>query len=370
MTSDARRAALSVVITNYNYGRFVADAIESALGQSQPVEVIVVDDGSVDDSPDVIAGYGDRIVAVFQPNGGQASAFNAGFRVSSGRVLLFLDADDVLEPDAADQLMAAFSEGVVHARWPLRMADAELRPIREVRPASPIPAGDLHDEIAAKGPVFIQGFPSGHAFAASFLETALPVPPGPYRNGGVDLYLTWLAAASGKVTAVDRPLSRYRRHGNSDGVSGSTDDRIDRGLGWSSHALLAVADRLGLDRCVAATWAQGEWWHTIDAARQAVRRHVPTDGRLLVADDYLWAVRESLGGRRAVQLAVDDPGVDPALVRRMELEVRAGPAYVVLPAFSSWWLEHYAGWAAWMRRRGRLLHRDRVVSIYVVGGDG
>ncbi len=86
----------SIIVNNYNYGRFLAEAIESALSQTYAnTEVIVVDDGSTDNSRDIIASYKDQIIPVLKENGGQASAFNAGFQASSGEVIFFLDADFV-----------------------------------------------------------------------------------------------------------------------------------------------------------------------------------------------------------------------------------------------------------------------------------
>ena len=81
-----RLPLVSIIVNNYNYERFVAQAIESALQQTySPVEVIVVDDGSVDHSREIIQGYGGRIQPVLKENGGQASALNAGFAASRGR---------------------------------------------------------------------------------------------------------------------------------------------------------------------------------------------------------------------------------------------------------------------------------------------
>src|SRR5688572_2252661 len=91
----------SVVINNFNYGRFLGSAIESALAQTYPqIEVIVVDDGSTDESRSVIASFARRIKSVLKENGGQASALNAGFKASQGGVIIFLDADDTLLPTA------------------------------------------------------------------------------------------------------------------------------------------------------------------------------------------------------------------------------------------------------------------------------
>jgi glycosyltransferase involved in cell wall biosynthesis len=97
------RPRVSVLITNYNYAHFLRAAIDSALQQTYPVaEVIVVDDGSSDDSRAVIVAAaaattaGRLIIPVLKENGGQGSAFNAGFARSSGDIVLLLDADDIL----------------------------------------------------------------------------------------------------------------------------------------------------------------------------------------------------------------------------------------------------------------------------------
>jgi glycosyltransferase involved in cell wall biosynthesis len=96
---------VSIVIPCYRQGRFLADAVDSALGQShQDVEVVVVNDGSDDDTDAVAARYGGRIRYVAQENRGLAGARNAGAAAASGSRLLFLDADDVLQRDAIASL--------------------------------------------------------------------------------------------------------------------------------------------------------------------------------------------------------------------------------------------------------------------------
>jgi len=89
---------VSVIIPCYNHGRFLGEAIESSLHQSEPHEVIVVDDGSTDGTAAVAARY--HVRYVYQRNSGLAAARNRGLRESSGAFLVFLDADDRLLPDA------------------------------------------------------------------------------------------------------------------------------------------------------------------------------------------------------------------------------------------------------------------------------
>ena len=93
---------VSVVITCYNHGRFLAEAIESVLEQSfSQWELIVVDDGSIDESSEIASGY-PEVKVVRQQNLGLAAARNAGLAASSGEYVVFLDADDRLLPDALE----------------------------------------------------------------------------------------------------------------------------------------------------------------------------------------------------------------------------------------------------------------------------
>ena len=100
----------SILINNYNYGHFLDNAIKSTLQQTYSnVEVIVVDDGSTDNSREVIASYEDKIIAVFQENGGQASAFNAGFLASKGDYIFLLDSDDYMLPTKVAEIVNIFN---------------------------------------------------------------------------------------------------------------------------------------------------------------------------------------------------------------------------------------------------------------------
>jgi glycosyltransferase involved in cell wall biosynthesis len=102
---------VSVIIPCYRQGHWLATAVQAALGQTHPrVEVVVVNDGSDDNTDEVAQGYSDRIQYVSQSNRGLAAARNAGVRVSAGELLHFLDSDDSLHPDAIRNLVAAASD--------------------------------------------------------------------------------------------------------------------------------------------------------------------------------------------------------------------------------------------------------------------
>jgi glycosyltransferase involved in cell wall biosynthesis len=114
-TLDRRRATgqaglVSCVIPVFNGERFLGAAIDSVLGQTrQPVEVIVVDDGSTDGTAQVIAGYGDRIRWLRQANAGPAAARNAGLALARGGLIGFLDADDIWLPHKLDRQLEELS---------------------------------------------------------------------------------------------------------------------------------------------------------------------------------------------------------------------------------------------------------------------
>jgi glycosyltransferase involved in cell wall biosynthesis len=101
-------AAISVVIPSYNRAALLGEAIESALGQTRPPdEIVVVDDGSTDATPEVLARFASRVRAVRQANAGEAAARNRGVLEARGPWIAFLDSDDLWEPDALERLEAA-----------------------------------------------------------------------------------------------------------------------------------------------------------------------------------------------------------------------------------------------------------------------
>jgi glycosyltransferase involved in cell wall biosynthesis len=124
---------VSVIIPCYNYGRFVGDAVESVLAQTlSPHEVIVVDDGSTDETARVLARFGERIRVVYQKNQGVATARNAGVAHATGDLFAFLDADDVWLPAKLEKQVRRFAGepdlGLVHCG--VLEVDAAGKPLR------------------------------------------------------------------------------------------------------------------------------------------------------------------------------------------------------------------------------------------------
>lgn len=98
--------SISIIITAYNYGQYVEAAIHSALAQDLPgVETIVIDDGSTDDTPEIVARFGTAVRYIRQENTGLPGARNAGLRAASGEWVIILDADDKLAPNTASMAL-------------------------------------------------------------------------------------------------------------------------------------------------------------------------------------------------------------------------------------------------------------------------
>lgn len=108
------RALVSAVIPSYNYARFIRQAVDGALAQTyRPLEVVVVDDGSSDDSRALLAGYGDAIRVFHQERLGASEARNRGIREARGRFIALLDSDDYWHPEKISKQMLQFASARV-----------------------------------------------------------------------------------------------------------------------------------------------------------------------------------------------------------------------------------------------------------------
>jgi glycosyltransferase involved in cell wall biosynthesis len=215
----------SILINNYNYGRYLGNAIDSALSQTHSLcEVVVVDDGSTDNSRDVIAGYGDRIRTVLKDNGGQASAFNAGFAACRGEVICLLDSDDYFHVNKVEEVVGAMAAnpGIGWVFHPV----CRLSTNGKTRIAPPIAHRMLIDHRRAalrgrlpgpRGPVT-----SGLSLSQKLLGEILPM--SEEIRITADNYLKFLATALSPGVYLSDVLAVQRLHGDNHYTMGR--DRI------------------------------------------------------------------------------------------------------------------------------------------------
>ena len=275
---------VSIVVNNYNYAHFLPQAIESALGQTYAhKEVIVVDDGSTDDSRRIIAGFGEQITAVLKDNEGQASTFNAGFERSRGEIVVYLDADDLLMPQAVERAVELFdNEHVVKVHWPLWEMDAEGKNLRNIHRGSLI-EGDFRDEFIRRGPISLPQSPtSGNAWARWFLKQVMPLPEHEDKHGA-DGFLKKLCPIFGEIRRIEEPQGYYRIHPSNYGGGRSSRFKLQRGLNRYPTYCRLLAEHLNKQGVSVdpASWmgpdSQYAWLKNYLAAAAEIEGLIPED---------------------------------------------------------------------------------------------
>jgi len=202
--------AISVIVTSYNYARFIGEAIQGVLDQTcQDFEVIVVDDGSTDDTRSVLDRFGDRITCIYQANQGKSIALNRGIAVSRGRYLAFLDSDDCWLPDSLEARLATFKAdpevGVVYGR--ALVVDEAGRPLPYT-----IGAPERYPDETFRSllyGVFIP-FVTFMVRRESFEQAGAYFDPGFGTTNDWELYLRLSRVC--RFRYLDHPLARYRLH--------------------------------------------------------------------------------------------------------------------------------------------------------------
>ena len=204
---------ITVLITTYNYGQYVEQAIDSVLSQDFPldqVQILVVDDGSTDDTSERVKQYGSRIDYFCKPNGGQASALNFGFSKARGEIIALLDADDLFLPAKLARVAEAFQTnpalGMVYHR--LQEWDTQTNERRDWD--YPAISGDF----LAAPDKFLSYIPhptSCISFRRSLLEPLLPIPE--HIRMLADGFLVSLVPFLSPVLALPEFLILYRIHG-------------------------------------------------------------------------------------------------------------------------------------------------------------
>lgn len=210
---------VSIIVVNYNNERFLAAAIDSALGQNHPLcEVIVVDDCSTDHSRAIIDRYCGPIRSVLrEENGHQIAALNSAWPLARHPILMFLDSDDVLFPHAAATVARLWTAATVKMQFPLVTIDQTGKQLGHVAPKYPpkLDTATIRTEILRSG-----GSPnspaSGNAYSRSLLDRISA--DGGFniensREHWMDAVLECNAPFYGEVMTLYEPLACYRVHG-------------------------------------------------------------------------------------------------------------------------------------------------------------
>ena len=241
--TDSVNPLVSVIIGNYNYGRFISEAIESALNQTyKNFELIVVDDGSTDNSREIIESYGDKLTAIFQENGGQGRAFNAGFAVSKGEIICFLDSDDIYYQDRLEKVVTAFNKNpnwlqISHGRTTI---DAEGRVVG--RDPTFFNQGDVKPLLLKWGR-YAWAVTSALSYRRSILEKILPFPQEPNT---ADTYLTATVPFYGEIGQIKEPLMCYRKHGKNMQVNTSNISYLIKQREDTAKCINIAANNVGI----------------------------------------------------------------------------------------------------------------------------
>ncbi|MGI9506739.1 MAG: glycosyltransferase family 2 protein, partial [Geminicoccaceae bacterium] len=242
---------LSIVVSSYNYGRYLRTAVDSALAQAcDHLQVIVVDDGSTDDSIDIIKSYGDRIESLFQENQGQIKSCTAGLKRCRHDIVIFLDSDDRLEPFAAREIIALWTPSTVKVQYALQAIDREGHLVNTIFPKYPhgLTPATIRAELFRAG-VYPATTTTGTAFARKFLEQVMPIPDD--YDCDIDDALNVASPLYGDVQTLRRTLGQYRVHErNTSAHSELTAERFERYVQDSRERARYLADHcthLGFD---------------------------------------------------------------------------------------------------------------------------
>ncbi len=273
---------VSVVVTAYNLARFLPTALDSALGQDWPrdaVQVIVVDDGSTDETPAVLERYRDRVTVIRQDNAGLPAAAARGLGEARGDYVALLDADDEWPADRVHRHVTMLEErpelGLVHG-------DME---IIDDRGATVHPSFFAAWDVDATdgwvlGRLMARNFVSGGAatFRASLLPMLLPLAPqAPYP----DWWIAANVAAVAPIALVPGCANRYRRHEANMGLDTGDEGVLrahEREVPWRQWMLanLAGAPWLGIGELRAALYNTRGLMTSVAAARGRTPRELYT----------------------------------------------------------------------------------------------
>src|SRR5688500_6448932 len=368
---------VSVVVPAFNYGRFIADTLESVRAQSYAAwECVVVDDGSTDDTTDVVARFVSadaRFRYVRQENRGLSGARNTGLRVARGRYVQLLDADDLLEPDKLRR-QVAFLEAepdvdLVYGDVWYFDSDRPHERRRSLRP----PDRAWMPCVSGRGAALVRALTAGNIMVvnAPLVRRALLARVGPFDEElpvleDWDVWLRCaLAGARFEYRGEPGTAALVRAHETSM-------TRSDRRFIVSSIAIrrrLASAPDELLDPVAREANARElRWLERVVAAREKIERLVPADRRIVLIDEDL--IRPELPTGNAVQFRErgaeywGPPATGDEAVAELARRGVAGAAEAVVVAWPGmWYLDFYEPLRSYLESRYRCVVRDDDVIV-------
>jgi glycosyltransferase involved in cell wall biosynthesis len=208
---------VSVLMVNYNYGHFIGAAVESVVAQTyRNFELIICDDGSTDNSRDIISGYAqrdERIKPIFKANGRVAAALNAAYRVSSGPIVTMLDADDLFQPQKLERVVEKLSGGgrVGMVFNTLTKIDAVGKEMGRAPEFGAFDRGELRERLLASAAHWSVGPTSAISFRRECADIVFPIPEEQFKTEA-DAYMCTVAPLYYAVDVIDEPLTLLRIH--------------------------------------------------------------------------------------------------------------------------------------------------------------
>ena len=270
----------SIIIRNFNYARYVGDAVDSALAQEHArVQVIVIDDGSTDESIRVLRSYGAQIHLIERENGGESAAANDGF-AAAGDWVIFLDSDDVLAPDGVATVAGHITSSTARIHWRMLLLDERGSITGHLLPPGQVPNYSFEESLLRFGAVVSVG-QSFNAYRREVLRKIMPADTSLWFRA-IDTYMNAVTSAHGETKYIDDILGGYRRHSCSQSLQNTVE------VASAHHAMLIHPN---LERCLRQVLDEGQtdfrysypryhWYHRLASLRLAPERHpFPQDSR-------------------------------------------------------------------------------------------
>lgn len=212
---------VSILISNYNYGKYLEYCLQSVLSQTYDnIEIIVYDDGSTDNSLEILRRYKGQITVIANPNFGkspcfnQINAVNETFAASQGEIICLLDSDDAFTPNKIAEVVKTFQQD-----QKIILVQHRVEEIDSANNHVSILNNEIFQNIDHfKAVYFTQRLDyfymmtSALSFRRTYLEQVMPIPVDQYDKVVLDIRLTRPTIFYGQISCIDRALSQYRLH--------------------------------------------------------------------------------------------------------------------------------------------------------------